>query len=118
RDLEALTLTADEILLRHFDFVHLEEAGIARQNSPLFLQRAARKTCEGAFDDEGADAVRIALLFLLEIAPGQHKGVVSDIGEQNQDLPARENIAIPLLDRDRLDAARIASRRWFGQPVG
>ena len=58
RDLEALARLADEVLRRHLDVVHLEEAGVAGEDAPLLLERAAREALEGALDDEGADAGR------------------------------------------------------------
>src|SRR5689334_12516919 len=62
RDLESFARPAEQVLLRHFHLVHLEEAGIAREDAPLLLERAAREALERAFDDEGADAGGILLL--------------------------------------------------------
>src|SRR6185503_8504594 len=55
RDLEALARLAEHVLGRHFHVVHLEVAGVAREDAPLLLERPARETLERALDDEGAD---------------------------------------------------------------
>ena len=46
RDLEAFARPAEHVLLRHLDVVHLEEAGVAGEDAPLLLQRAAREALE------------------------------------------------------------------------
>src|SRR5262245_1354499 len=114
RDLEALTLATDQVFLRHVDFVHLKQTGVAGQNSPLFFQGAARESLERAFDDERADAVRVALLLLLQIAPREDEEVVRNVGERNPHLLAGDDKSIALLDGDGLNAARIASCRRLG----
>src|SRR4029079_4399159 len=63
-DLEPFARTSDHVLLRYFDFFHLEQAGIAGEDSPFFLQCAARKALEAAFDDERAQARWIPLALL------------------------------------------------------
>ena len=70
-----------------------------------------------ALDDEGAQAGRIALLLLLEIGPGEDEEVVGDVGERDPALLAGEHVAIALLDRRRLDAARVAAGGRLGQAV-
>src|SRR5947209_1193750 len=67
RDLESLARLAEKILFRHFQVIHLEVAGVSREDAPFFLQRAARETLEAALHDEGADAGRILHLLLLQI---------------------------------------------------
>jgi hypothetical protein len=54
RDLETLARSTDQVLFRHLDLVHLEEAGIAGEDAPLLLHRAAREPFERPLDDEGA----------------------------------------------------------------
>src|SRR5262249_54955238 len=98
RDLEPLAFLAEQVLRRHLDVVHLEVAGIARENAPLLLERAAREPLEGALDDEGADARRVLQLLLLRIRPAEDEEVVGDVGERDPHLLAREMVAITFLD--------------------
>src|SRR4029453_13022899 len=64
RDLEALARPSDDVRVGDFDVLHLEEAGVARENPPLLFQCAARKPLERALDDEGAQTRRYPLFFL------------------------------------------------------
>src|SRR5207237_8918412 len=97
---------------------HVAEAGVAVKSALLFLQRATRRALEAALDDEGADAVRIARLLFLGIAPGEDQEVVRHIRERNPHLLAREHVPIALFDGDRLDTARVAAGRRLGEAVG
>src|SRR6476660_8014368 len=116
-DLEAFAWTPDHVLLRHFDFFHLEEAGIAGEDAPFFLQRAARKALETPFDDERAQARWIPLALLFEVRPAKHEEVVRDVGERDPHLLARHDVAVPALDRDGLNTAHVASGRRRGQAI-
>ena len=98
RDLEALALPADEVLGRHLDVVHLEEAGVAGEDAPLLRERAAREALERALDDERAEPAGIALLLLLRVRPGEHEEVVGDVRQRDPHLLAGEDVAIALLD--------------------
>src|SRR5689334_18863251 len=53
-DLEPLAFAAEQVFGGHFDVIHLEEAGVAGEDAPLVLQRAAGKALEAALDQEGA----------------------------------------------------------------
>src|SRR5262249_45996738 len=117
RDLESLADAAEHVLFRHFDFVHLEEAGVAREDAPLLLHRAARESLERPLDDERRETGGIALLLLLEIGPRDDEEVVGDVGERDPALLAGQNVAIALLDRRRLDRARVAAGARLGQAV-
>ena len=46
RDLEAFARPGRAVLLGHLDVVHLEEAGVAREDAPLLLHRAAGESLE------------------------------------------------------------------------
>src|SRR5204862_3521307 len=93
RNLESFARLANHVLGRHFDVFHLEEAGVAGEDAPLLLQRAARKSLEAALVDERADARRVALLLLLGVAPREDEKVVGDVGERNPHLLAGQVIA-------------------------
>ena len=97
-NLEAFAFPPDQIFARDLDLLHLEEAGIAGKNSPLLLERAARKSFERALDDEGAEAGRVALLLLIEIRPREHQKRVGDVGQRDPHLLAGQEIPIAPLD--------------------
>src|SRR5262249_5160296 len=79
--------------------------------------RAAREAFRAALNDERAQAVRIAALFLVEIGPCEHEEVVGDVCERDPHLLASDHIAVARLDCGRLDAANVAPGRRLGQPV-
>jgi hypothetical protein len=110
RDLEPFSLLTDQVLNGNLYGVHLEMAGVPREDPPLLGQGSARKPFERAFNDEGTHAGGIALLLLLEIRPREHEEVVGNIGERDPHLLARELVTIAFLDRNRLDAASVAAR--------
>ena len=116
-DLEALVRPSDDVLFRHLHIVHLEEAGVTREDAPLLFHRPARKALEAALDDERRQAGRVALLFLLEIGPRDDEEVVRHVGQRDPALLAREHVPVALLDRGRLNRACIAARARFGQAV-
>src|SRR5262245_564120 len=62
RDLEPFALLTDEVLSGNLYAVHLEMAGVPREDPPLLGQGAAGKSFERAFNDEGAHARGVALL--------------------------------------------------------
>ena len=82
------------------------------------LSVAARESLEAALDDEGADPGGVALLLLVQVRPGKDEEVVGDVGQRDPHLLAGDEIAIPLLDRDGLNAADVAAGGRFGQAVG
>src|SRR5688500_5445953 len=109
RDLETLTLAADEILRRHLDVLHLAEPGLPGEDAPSLRQRSARESLVRALDDERAHPGGVALLLLLEIAPREHEEAVRHVGQGDPHLLAREEIALAFLDGDSLNTARVSA---------
>ena len=56
-------------------------------------------------------------LLLVDIGPGKDEEVVGDVGERDPALLAGQDVAAALPDRRRLDGARVAARRRFGEAV-
>jgi len=71
----------------------------------------------GPLEDEGAEAGGIALLLLGRVSPGDDQEIVGNVGQRDPGLLAVEDVAVALLHRRRLDRARIAARRGFGEAV-
>src|SRR3954469_9367637 len=109
RDLEAFAFASEQVLRRHLDIVHLEEAGIAGEDAPLLLHRTAGEAFERPLDDERAETARVALFLFLGVGPPDHEEVIGDIGKRDPALLAVQDIAIALLHRGGLNGARVAA---------
>src|SRR5262245_55001267 len=118
RNLEAFADAAEHVLFWHLHVVHLEEAGVAREDAPLLLECSAREPLERALDQEAGDARWITLLLLLGVAPGKDHVVIGYVSERDPHLLAVEKPSIALLDRGGLNAAHIAAGGRLGEAIG